>query len=75
MKIIELLISAKSRVNPKDVEGNTPLHYACEEGHGDCAVFLIENNGNVDQLNNDGKSPIDLCPTKEVREFILSATA
>lgn len=66
-------MKAKSRINPKDIEGNTPLHYACEEGHGDCAVFLIENNANVDQLNNEGKSPIDLCPTKELKDFILSS--
>lgn len=74
IKIIELLIKAKSRINPKDVEGNTPLHYACEEGHGDCAVYLIENNANEDQLNSDGKTPIDLCPTKEVKNFIISST-
>jgi ankyrin repeat protein len=49
------------------------LHNACEEGHGDCALLLIENNGNLDALNMDGKTPIELCPTKEVKSFILSA--
>ena len=75
IKVIELLLAYKSRANPKDAEGNTPLHLACEEGHGDCAVYLIEHNGNLDNLNNQSQSPIDLCPTKEVKSFILSATS
>lgn len=60
-------------MNPKDSQGNTPLHNACEEGHGDCALLLIEHNGNLDALNADGKSPIELCPTNQVKSFILNA--
>lgn len=73
IKIIQLLLDAKSRVNPKDSQGDTPLHNACEEGHGDCALLLIEHNGNLDALNSDGKSPIELCPTNQVKSFILNA--
>ncbi|CEP09250.1 hypothetical protein [Parasitella parasitica] len=73
IKIIELLlVEGKARVNPKDIQGNTPLHHACEEEHGDCALRLIENNGNLDALNTDGKSPLDLCPTSQVKSFILN---
>jgi ankyrin repeat protein len=73
IKIIELLVGHSCRVNPKDVQGDTPLHNACEEGHGDCAVYLIEKNGNLDQLNQQGKSPMDLCPTNQLRSFIMSS--
>ncbi|KAI8984656.1 ankyrin repeat-containing domain protein [Mycotypha africana] len=70
--MMALLIEAKARVNAKDSEGNTPLHYACEEGHGDCAVYLIQHRGNLDQLNSQGKSPLDLCTNHQVRSFIQS---
>lgn len=73
IKVIELLVTHKSRINPRDSQGDTPLHNACEEGHGDCAIYLIENNGNLDQLNNEGKSPLDLCPTNQLRSFIMSS--
>lgn len=68
---MQLLIDHSCRVNPKDSEGNTPLHYACEEGHGDCAVLLVQNGGDLDRLNTEGKSPIELCSNPEVRTFIL----
>jgi 26S proteasome non-ATPase regulatory subunit 10 len=65
-----LLISAKARVNPRDSEGNTALHLACEEGHGDTAVVLIEHNADADLPNADGKTPIEVCSTKEVAAFV-----
>lgn len=68
--IVKLLLDAKCRVNPKDGQANTPLHLACEEGHGDTAMALIENGGNADQLNAEGKSPLDVCRTPQLRIYI-----
>lgn len=68
--IVKLLLESKCRVNPKDSEGNTPLHLACEEGHGGTAVLLLENGGNADQPNSEGKTPLDMCRTSELKKFI-----
>lgn len=69
---MELLINQKCRINSKDSQGNTPLHLACEEGHGDCAVLLLNNGADQDRLNANGKTPIELCSKAEVRSFILN---
>lgn len=69
-KIMELLIEYQCRINPKDSEGNTPLHNACEEGHGDCAILLIQHGADIDRLNTEGKTPIELCSDPQVKAFI-----
>ena len=35
--------------------GKTPLHYACEEGHSDVAVKLIENKAAIDAVDKVGR--------------------
>lgn len=65
------MIQHQCRLNPKDNQGNTPLHLACEEDHGDCAVLLIEHGADIDRLNQDGKTPIELCLKPEIKSFIL----
>jgi hypothetical protein len=32
----------------------------------------MENGGDLDRLNTEGKSPIELCTKPEVKSFILS---
>lgn len=69
IKIMELLIAQKCRINPRDSQGNSPLHLACEEEHGDCALLLLNNNADEDRLNNNGKTPIELA-SKEIQSFL-----
>lgn len=68
-----LIQDGKAKVNTRDSVANTPLHLACEEGHGDTAVLLIEHGADPDILNKDGQTPIDLCATKQVRSYIERA--
>ncbi|KAI8086034.1 ankyrin repeat-containing domain protein [Halteromyces radiatus] len=67
--LVKLLLDNGSRVNPPDQARNTPLHLACEEGHGDTAVILLENGADSDRLNTDGKTPVDLC-SNELKSFL-----
>jgi 26S proteasome non-ATPase regulatory subunit 10 len=68
-----LIQDGKAKVNTRDSVANTPLHLACEEGHGDTAVLLIEHGADPDILNKDSQTPIDLCATKQVRSYIERA--
>jgi ankyrin repeat protein len=38
--------------------GNTPLHYASEDGHTDVVKLLLEHNANIDTANKCGKQAI-----------------
>ncbi|ORX62072.1 ankyrin [Hesseltinella vesiculosa] len=67
--LVKLLLNSGSRVNPVDNARNTPLHLACEEGHGDTAVNLLENGADPDRLNAEEKTPLDLC-SKELQAYI-----
>ncbi|KAJ6638270.1 26S proteasome non-ATPase regulatory subunit 10 [Pseudolycoriella hygida] len=42
-------------------EGNTPLHYACEDDESACALLLIEHGASPLVLNKEEKTPLDLC--------------
>lgn len=42
-------------------EGNTPLHYACEDDESSCALLLIEHGASPLVLNKEEKTPLDLC--------------
>lgn len=68
-----LIQDGKSKVNVRDSVANTPLHLACEEGHGDTAALLIENDADPDILNKEGQTPLDLCATKQLRAFVEQA--
>lgn len=58
--MMDLLISKKCRKNPRDSGGNTPLHLAVEEGHGDAVRFLLEQGADPDRSNNEGNTPLDI---------------
>lgn len=64
----------KTRVNPQDNLGNTPLHLAMDSGQGSAAVVLIEE-GNVDRnrLNQDGVRPEDMPGTNEIEQRKVKA--
>ncbi|PWN99481.1 hypothetical protein FA09DRAFT_295292, partial [Tilletiopsis washingtonensis] len=51
----------KTRVNPADRLGNTPLHLALDSGHGSTAVLLIDECGaDRERQNVDGVVPEEL---------------
>lgn len=60
----QLLIDANASVNQRDRLGNTPLHLAAEEGHGDIVILLLENGADPKLLNNAKKSSVDVADKK-----------
>ncbi|KAF9031527.1 ankyrin, partial [Hymenopellis radicata] len=50
----------KTRINPADRVGNTPLHLAMDSAHAEAAVVLIEAGADRGRLNQDGEAPEDM---------------
>ncbi|PMD55646.1 ankyrin [Hyaloscypha bicolor E] len=69
--IVELLIKNKSPISATDVAGQTPLHHAVAEGHGDTAVALLKAGAETDKKDVDGMLALDLAPDSQVKKFIL----
>ena len=42
LDIVDLLVKYKADVNKKDSLGNTPLLFACKNGHLDVVEFLLQ---------------------------------
>ena len=49
--------------------GNTALHTACEEERGEVAGLLISHGANMELLNREEKSPLQLCSPQFARSL------
>ncbi|VDO62641.1 unnamed protein product [Schistosoma margrebowiei] len=49
-------------VDLTDKQGQTPLHYACEEGNFQAATLLMNYGASVNHKDTDGRTPIDVAP-------------
>ena len=58
--LMERVKRVSGNINPPDVRGNTPLHYAIEEGHTDIARLILQNVEDLHPINEDGESPLDI---------------
>ncbi|KAI6654065.1 Ankyrin repeat domain-containing 29-like [Oopsacas minuta] len=47
-------------VNPKDGDGNTPLHKAVENKHAHTVQYLLNKNANPNAVNNDGYNTVHM---------------
>ena len=71
--VVKCLLRSKDvNINLKDKSGNTALHYLCEDEKFDIAIQIIKEGGDVEDKNNDGKTPIDLIKTDDIKSIILS---
>jgi ankyrin repeat protein len=50
-KMVSVLLKQKADPNCRDIEGNSPLHMACEEDRTHVAQILVENEADVTLLN------------------------
>lgn len=61
---------SRQLLDARDKQGNTALHYACEEGNGELARLLIEDHGcSVRAENHRKQTPVDLC-APQLRRFL-----
>jgi ankyrin repeat protein len=52
------LLSGRAHLNVTDGEGNTPLHYAAEQGNVGALLTLCANGGDISLCNERGDSPL-----------------
>jgi len=65
--MLRLLIeTGKSPLNATDSDGQTALHHAVAEGHGDAAVALLKAGAELGKEDAEGKMALDLAPDLEV---------
>jgi 26S proteasome non-ATPase regulatory subunit 10 len=67
--MVELLLKNRSPINAADVAGQTPLHHAIAEGHGDTAIALLKAGAETDKKDADGFLAIELAPDSQVSSF------
>lgn len=59
IKIVDMLLSAyKAKVDPTDIEGNSPLHLACEEERVETVKLLLKHNANPYLKNKNEETPV-----------------
>lgn len=62
-------MKAGADIKNKDSLGNTPLHHASIHKWKTCMDYLIDIGADIDEKNNKGCSPIDLCDKSFVPLF------
>jgi len=61
LPMVELLVQHGANVNHQNRDtGRTPLHHAASCGYRDIAMFLIENGADVNAIDHEGRTPLDL---------------
>jgi ankyrin repeat protein len=56
--LVEKLVAAGADLNAQDVQGYTPLHYACEKGRVELVEKLVKLNADVNAQDNNGWTPV-----------------
>lgn len=69
--LVELLIKHNSPINAADISGQTPLHHAIAEGHGDTALSLLKAGVDTKKRDSDEKLALELAPDLQIKKFII----
>ncbi len=67
---VNSLISEGAKVNVKDQDNKTPLHWAAEKGHKEVVEALLDKGANVDAEDENGATPLDLATTQDIRTLL-----
>ncbi len=68
-----LLDQGKSPLNATDVDGQTALHHAISEGHGDAALLLLQRGAEWDKKDSWDRVALDYAPDAKTRGFIVQS--
>ncbi|KAF8795282.1 Ankyrin-3 like protein [Argiope bruennichi] len=73
--IVDYLIEvANTPIDDRDIDGKTPLHYACENGHLDVTKYLIKHKAKTNSKDVFGYSPMYYAIAKshnEIANFLM----
>ena len=65
--MVTSIIGTFGKKNPKNAWGETPLHYACRNGHLDCVEILFETEKDFYLLDNNEFTPLHTAAGKVIR--------
>lgn len=60
INILRVLVENGAKLNEKDCDGRTPLHYAAESGKSRCIPFLLQKGASIEIRDKYNKTPLDL---------------
>nr|CAD2207414.1 unnamed protein product [Meloidogyne enterolobii] len=74
-RIVNFLLNYKNQiqVNLVNREGDTPLHLACEDGQFEVATLLANYGANINKMNREEKTPLDLVKDAQVKQKLIEA--
>ena len=70
VEIVRLLIENGARVDERNLDGRTALHYACEYGKARCLPILLKNKASINIKDNARKSPLDVASSDKIKKLI-----
>jgi ankyrin repeat protein len=58
LKLCEILLKHKAKIDAVDEVGDQPLHWACQKGHSETVKLMVSYGGNIDAVNNYRCTPL-----------------
>ena len=70
--LTSLLLLNGANCRLQDIDGQTPLHKACEKGYTDIAVMLMKRDRPLLEIkDNKGRTPTECCASEEMKIIIF----
>ena len=76
LEVYKLIIKEVAVKNPRDCDGNTPLHMAASKGNLDVCKYICQEIGNKNPQNNSNRTPLQMAYIKKhwhVVHFLIAA--
>lgn len=71
LEIMDLLLKKGSAsLNEGNFRGQTPLHFACERGHPDVVIRLLDAGGDIEARDLQGRTPLMTTVTSKNMEVV-----
>src|SRR5689334_16363483 len=69
---VKKLVETGAGLEIKDLHyGETALHFAVKGDHAAVVQYLLDKGANTWSVNNEGKTPVDICATEEINKIFL----
>ena len=69
-RVLALLERAPEEIDARDVEQQTPLHWAAEAGQVDLVRQLVQYGADLWAADAEGKAPVDVAASQEVETYL-----
>jgi ankyrin repeat protein len=74
-RVESLLVKKPEKINAKEKDDLTPLHYAAMHGHKDVSELLIGKGANVNAKTKLGFTPLHYAKNKDISALLISKGA